>query len=77
VQLVFDSDGLAGILQICHVFVQFLSDLGEHLHDLIVVRLVSECPFNTDTLALFPTTRCYYVLGDAQVGFTMESAGSL
>jgi hypothetical protein len=77
VQLVFDSDGLAGILQVCHILMQFLSDLGEHLHDLVVVRLVSECPLNADTLALFPATRCYYVLGNAQMSFTMESAESL
>jgi len=76
VQLVFDSDGLAGILQICHVFVQFLGNLGEHLHDLIVVRLVSKCPFNADTLALFAATRCDYVLGDAQMGFAIWSARS-
>jgi len=77
VQLVLDSDGLASILQICHVFVQFLGNLGEHLHDLVVVRLVSKCPFNADALALFPATRCYYVFGNAQVGFTIGSAGSL
>jgi len=77
VQFVFDSDGLAGILQVCHILMQFLGDLGEHLHDLVVVRLVSESPFHADTLALFPATRGYDVLGNAQMGFAMGSAESL
>jgi hypothetical protein len=77
VQLVLHSDGLAGILQILHIFVQLLGNLGEHLHDLVVVRLVSECSFHADTLALFSATRRYYVLGNAQVGFTMGSAGPI
>ena len=76
-QLVLDSNGLAGILQILHIFVQLLGNLGEHLHDLVVVRLVSERSFYPDTLALFSATRRYHVLGNAQVGFTVGSAGSL
>jgi hypothetical protein len=74
VQLVFDSDGLAGILQVCHILMQFLSDLGEHLHDLVVVRLVSECPFDADAFSLLPATGCDYVFGYAQMGFTTWSA---
>lgn len=73
-QLVLDSDGLARVLKILHILVQLFRDLGEHLHDLLILRLVPERSLNADTFALLTSARRHDVFRYAQVRLTILSA---
>lgn len=70
-ELEFDGNRLASVLQILHIFMQFFGDLGKHLHDLSVIRLVSKCPFYADAFALLSATGGYCILRDAQMCFAV------
>lgn len=70
-ELILDRHSLAGILQICEIFMKLFRDLDQCSHDLVIIGLVSEGSLHADTFPLLPFARRHSIIGDAQMRFAV------